>query len=113
MAQTLPTSEVLHLAADAIERDGWWHPDRLARGKAQPLCASNAIVKAAGVPYCGAHVALVAYLSGTAAGPVRTIFDWNDAPGRTAAEVIEVLRATAAIEASREDAALLAEIGRA
>jgi hypothetical protein len=31
------------------------------------------------------------------------LFQWNDEPGRTASEVIEVLRATALIESAREE----------
>ncbi|HJR88945.1 MAG TPA: hypothetical protein VJ782_02165, partial [Aeromicrobium sp.] len=64
----------------------------------------------------GAKRAVEAYLN-LADIPVahggRYLWNWNDQPGRTASEVVEVLRATAIIEAAKEDAALLAEAGRA
>ena len=131
MAQTLPTSEVLHLAADEVQRRGWTvgNSGWMGAGWAGPVCIEGAIDAALGGvrdtdPHafwtCPAYRAVAAYLGVVGiGGPRRSLWWWNDAYDedgryiRTAAEVIEVLRATAAIEASREDAALLAEIGRA
>lgn len=100
----MKTSEVLDRAADLIEERGWARPGDWS----STLCASNAIVRASGETYAPAHDALVLYLGGD--GHVHGIFAWNDAPGRTAAEVIEVLRACAVIEAAKEQEAAPVEV---
>ena len=98
----MQTSEVLNKAADLIERKGWWHsgiPNNDGH------CASNAIlhVEDLSTSDLSAHEALWTHLDGTSP---TDIFAWNDAPERTAAEVIEVLRACAVIEAAKENAAV-------
>lgn len=114
------TSEVLNLAADLIEQRGWgkgagsWgHED------SEPLCLEGGIYAAMGADFvttprdeftaCPAYQAVMAHV-----GPARTTYRdltgnettelwiFNDTYGRTASEVIEVLRATAVIEAARE-----------
>lgn len=124
------TSEVLNLAADLIEKRGW------AAGGGQaadsgPLCVEQAILVAEDKPIADgawvgssysnpATIALRSYL-----GLDGSVWAWNDslpyrpdttfkggseAASRVAAqsEVIEVLRAAAAIEESRETAAIIA-----
>ncbi len=125
-----PTSEVLNLAADLLERREWTqgNPGMLV-SESDPLCIMGAIGAAAGVTEtlrwsttetlyyqpaverCPAHAAVVAHLgdriedvgSRILVEAEVQLWEWNDAPGRTAAEVIEVLRAAAAVEAARED----------
>lgn len=91
------TSEILNRAADHIERHGWWTQS----GGGTGTCASNAIYHVTGDAFTPAHSALLVYLGHNPNDPTP-IFRWNDAPGRAASEVIEVLRACALIEASRE-----------
>lgn len=103
------TSDVLNRAADLIEERGWakgaagWGRS----GENAPLCLEGGIAAALGLSLgdsdadaefrtCPAYVAVSTYLDMTYA------YDFNDAPYRTASEVIEVLRACAVIEASRE-----------
>lgn len=92
-------SEVLNRAADGLERDGWMSPDRCTDGPA-PTCAQLAIGRVDGV--VGGMAAERALLSHIGGSTVGDIWRWNDAPERTAAEVIEALRAAAVIEAARE-----------
>jgi hypothetical protein len=114
------TSEVLNKAADLIQErgwitggDGWADEDSQAPG----LCLEGAIMAAAGlrfigeVPQCPAYRAVADYLGDEVCtlrvpacnyvSPTR-LYIWNDESGRTASEVIEVLRAAAVIEAARE-----------
>jgi hypothetical protein len=88
-------SEALNRAADRIESHGWY--SRAGGGLGD--CASNSIQRVAGVGH-PAQRALVAYLGGI---HLSSIWDWNDAPERTQAEVVEVLRACALVEAAREN----------
>jgi hypothetical protein len=93
-------SQVLNEAADDIQRDGWWSDYHGDDGQ----CAANAISKACDRFDLGirraCQAALIAHLGGTA---LPDIWRWNDHPDRTAAEVIEVLRACAVIEQAREE----------
>jgi hypothetical protein len=123
VSETMQTSEVLNRAADLIEERGWWGGGMKAPVRDTeaawwpeahadtPVCVEGAIRLAADNAYrtkantC--HI-LAAYLqdgypecANTISGRV-TPFSWNDRRGRTATEVIEVLRACAVIEASRE-----------
>lgn len=96
------TSEVLDLAADEIEREGWWD----GRDTCGRHCAATAISKAGSDAWSPAHWALLAYLDlgeGSAWDDPSEIFDWNDSR-ESAAEVIETLRAAAAVERAREAA---------
>ena len=105
------TSEVLNKAADLIEERGWAKgPAAWAFGYSPgaPVCLEGGIQAALGIdfegfdPYafqgCPSYKAVETYLE---AAPGE-VWDWNDQPERTATEVIEVLRACAVIEASRE-----------
>jgi hypothetical protein len=92
----MQTSEVLNRAADLIEKRGWWSPT--SKGA---LCANNAISEAADSPYAAAHEAFKNHIGGRV---ITDIWDWNDAPDRTADEVIATLRACALIEAAKENA---------
>lgn len=101
------TSEVLNTAVEVIRERGW------ARGSwgfgDGPLCIEGAIVVGSGVTGtplarqlaaegCPAVEAVRDYLDG------QEPFLWNDDRGRTAAEVIEVLRAAALVEHAKEQA---------
>lgn len=105
-------SEQLNLAADLIERDGWTR-GTVGMNVVGPHCLEGAIkaVTDAAVrsgdqgrylyvdDNCPVGEAVRSYLGGRAHGGY--LFIWNDnQPG--AAEVIEVLRATAVIEQARE-----------
>lgn len=110
----LKTSEVLDLAADKIEVVGWgtgvntWE-NRDGAG----LCLEGGIIAALGRSFtpgtenfidtpelwaCPAYVAMASYLETRA-----ELWRWNDAQGRTAEEVVEVLRAAAAVERAKEE----------
>jgi hypothetical protein len=111
------TSEVLNKAADLIEERGWVQggvngiddPWGLAGG---PVCLEGSIVAALGLKFrsalydCPAYNAVAQHLDRKpmpADAPFHdSLWAWNDAPARTASEVIEVLRAAAVIEAARE-----------
>lgn len=125
--QQTPTSEVLNRAADLIQERGWvsgpegW-PDSYLPANS-PLCIEGGLLAAqgltsraatseeSGLRTCPAYVAVMAHLatddrwrcsSDWVESGNALAYEWNDAPGRTAAEVIEVLRAAAAIEQARE-----------
>lgn len=111
------TSDVLNRAADLIEErrwekgDGWPSESRERRGA--PLCLEGGIAAAMGLVFpenvagpaydgfrtCPAYAAVRSYL-----GWEETLWRWNDKSARTAAEVIETLRACAVIEAAKEAA---------
>lgn len=117
----IPTSEVLNLAADLIEERGWVHGTNgwPGFGEGSGLCLEGGIMAALGLDFagltslwnCPAYEAVERYTGEPRARGNGRLFRVNDRS--TASQVIEVLRATAVIEAAREDAALLAEIGRA
>lgn len=128
MTETIPTSEVLNRAADLIQERGWiagsgWVKDGAAAD--EPLCLEGGIMAALGmsVPHmfqddnvlaplfaCPAYRAVSRYLELEPAGidPAggftgQPLYHWNDRhPDGDATPVIEVLRACAVIEASRE-----------
>lgn len=113
------TSEVLNRAADLIEERGWartegWNGQPGTGGR---LCLEGGIMAALEIPYflsgdpgtdtikdvlrpCPAYVAVRDYLEMSEDG---YLYHFNDANGRTASEVIEVLRATALVEAAKEN----------
>jgi hypothetical protein len=120
----MKTSEVLNKAADLIEERGWgigsttWgdcHPDG-------PLCIEGGIAAAMGLVAneppssggiwpedlnaCPAAMAVRGYLGTT--DPY--LYMWNDHIPKSARDVVEVLRATAVIEAAREDALAPVEV---
>lgn len=107
----MKTSEILDKAADLIEERGWttgeatdpWGLD----GKS-PVCLEGGILAASGLKglagrslldKCPAARAVASYLNTS-----EELWLWNDSGVRTAEQVIEVLRATAVIEAAREEA---------
>lgn len=114
----MQTSEILNKAADLIEERGWtkgvqgWTEDPEHRGK---LCMEGGISAASGVGRndfwafldCPAYRAVAGYLGvdveGIKRGSGRGVWEFNDASGRTANEVIEVLRAAALIEQAKEN----------
>ena len=108
------TSEVLNKAADLIEERGWTQGPMGMLTDHPSLCMEGAIRAAfdgATIDWgskkiyeyvgdvddnCPAGMAVRHYLG------CGQPYVWNDDQERTAAEVIEVLRATAVIEAARE-----------
>jgi hypothetical protein len=110
------TSEVLNTAADLIEERGWAVGSE-GWGSPDGLCVEGALLAALGIAeddghrlalyQCPAYAAVTAYLDldpSPALCPISdTLWGWNDRGSRTAAEVIEVLRACAVIEAAREE----------
>lgn len=111
----MKTSEVLNKAADLIEERGWGSGPASMYGQAG-ICVMGAIRLAdsgeVDGDYCAAHLcgagqAVYAYLTEKGYDdpvPSDLLWVWND-DRSDAAEVIEVLRATAVIEAAREEAA--------
>jgi len=110
------TSEVLNTAADVLEQRGWvgydcpGNYDTWGWGEnlTGPICIEGGILAALGRPSrftsieierCPAGRAISDYLD---RHETCALWRWNDVEGRTAAEVIEVLRACAVIEAARE-----------
>lgn len=112
-------SETLNKAADLIEERGWrqgaWPEGPGSFVGEQAVCLEGALLLVLGLSHgsagrefygCPAHNAVAAYLERhpfPVHGPiVDALWQWNDSEGRTQAEVIEVLRAAALVEASRE-----------
>ena len=110
-------SDTLNLAADLIEERGWTKGgddgDPWGEAPGTPLCIEGGIMAALGLRKldvfgtpkeeqefrtCPAFAAVAEHIRLT----YRHLYAWNDAPERTANEVVEVLRATALIEATRE-----------
>lgn len=104
-------SEVLYGAADHI--DGFGHRKFGLHGdgdpETAPACALGAIIVAAGLAGNDRapgkpEVWRAAALLRVHCGLTDSIADWNNAPDRTAEQVIETLRAAAIIEAAKETA---------
>lgn len=109
-------SDTLNLAAELIEERGWttniqgWGDSE----SPVPLCIEGGIMAALGidsssnasVESCPAYAAVVSHLGGRivnlAGDHDDRLWMWNDVVARDQTEVIEVLRATAVIEAARE-----------
>ena len=118
----MTTSETLYKAADLIERKGWGRGSATWHGGGG-LCVEGAIAAALGrrvmigedaitpdeLNYeCPAGLAVREFLGAerigvSTGGKAKWLCHWNDRPDRTASEVIEVLRATALIEAAKEN----------
>lgn len=125
------TSEVLNTAADLIEQHGWakgsgaWH---FGDHEQQHYCLEGGIMAALGIVFggdyvvggvrldalgylrtCPAYAAVEDYLleAGelrvTEDGTPQELWSWNDRSADTAERVIEVLRATALLEAVKEN----------
>jgi hypothetical protein len=124
------TSEVLNTAADLIEERGWT-TGTSGWASSGPLCTEGAICAAMGIEFdavdvdfteCPAYLAVMDHLgdavpcASTDPEKVPVLWAWNDECDlrgkdlRTASEVIEVLRATAVIEAARENAETRTEV---
>jgi hypothetical protein len=108
------TSEVLNRAADLIQERGWAKGSGwcLSGDTGGPLCLEGGLNVAAG--YVGAipvREVVRDYLTSTRPEHISPElgyvipFAWNDSR-KSAAEVIEVLRACAVVEAAKEDAAV-------
>ena len=116
----MQTSEVLNRAADLIEQRGWTQATGwpMVGADDAPLCLEGGVAAALGIEFpqvkkakavdlgtglyddlltCPSFLAVKRYL-----GVGAFLFRWNDETDRTANEVIEVLRATALVEAARE-----------
>jgi len=116
-------SETLNRAADLIEERGWTRGGGwpTTDDEGAPLCLEGGIMAALGLRFnddarevdvetCPAYRAVHVYLElhddrDVEGWPVVPLWMWND-DRETAAEVIEVLRAAAVIEAARENAAV-------
>ena len=112
----MKTSEILNRAADLIEEHGWGQGGATWKDVGAGLCLEGGIVAAMGVDMsrrmappegfekCSAYRAVWDFLQDDDRwGFFRNhLYNWNDERTRTAEEVIEVLRAAAVIEASRE-----------
>ncbi|MGZ6788348.1 MAG: DUF6197 family protein [Mycobacteriaceae bacterium] len=125
----METYEVLNKAADLIGEHGWRRGFGWNEGGA--LCLEGGIMAALGIrfgevkeglPFGGlwtrpAYRAVADYLGRDVtitsspsvfgnlrvSAPLEPLWKWNDTNGRTASEVIEVLRACAVIEQARAD----------
>lgn len=111
----IPTSEVLHQAADHIERRGWEQGGGWNASPNSPVCLEGGIAAALGVSAhdiiadanwyqeqfvaCPAYQAVKAYLELPEKGE---LWRWNDGSRRTKGQVIEVLRAAAEVERVKE-----------
>jgi hypothetical protein len=84
-------ADVLNGAADLIERDGWCQSRYLL--ETGERCADGAIAVAGNGHHGG--VRSVARLALRSAIGGESVVIWNDAPGRTKAEVVAALRAAA------------------
>ena len=107
MADTLSVADALERAADLIEPEGAWtqgalyrdalgEPAGAASGKAVCWCAVGALNEVRG-PFSDAFEAVEALLPKPRTFHLRPLSDWNDAPGRTQAEVVAKLREAAAL----------------
>lgn len=76
---------VLFFAAQRISRDGWIQGVDMCGVR---CCALTALTVEAGSVWSPAHDALVEHLGDA----YESVVAWNDAPGRTADEVIATLR---------------------
>lgn len=111
----IPTSVVLHHAADLIEERGWEQGGGWNAGDSTPVCLEGGIAAALGVSAydiindanwyqeqfvaCPAYQAVKEYLALPEKGE---LWRWNDGSRRTKEQVIEVLRAAAEVERVKE-----------
>lgn len=115
MNSNIPTSSVLHAAADAIEMAGWGKGVRSWRGDGGTgLCLEGGIAAAAGIdigPHgegtwelslCPAHVAVKEYLAPVLEDACAEPWYFNDRIAETAEDVIAVLRGAAEVEYLKE-----------
>lgn len=115
--KNLKTSDVLDLAADAVQMGdwtqytGWTERDGgicleggilAARGGTTSREANNCPVGQAVREYLGLTPTYDPDSFWESGDPNAPLYNWNDADGRTKEEVIEVLRAAAAVERVKE-----------
>jgi hypothetical protein len=117
----IPTSEVLHKAADHIERRGWEQGGGWNSSPNSAVCLEGGIAAALGVSgrdivgdatfymaefvACPAYQAVQEYLALPPVGPHGELWRWNDRSVRTKEQVIEVLRAAAEVARVKETTA--------
>lgn len=99
LARLEPERMALLQAADEIERRGWTQGQTIDRetGRVCAIGAISLVVNGAVDPcnrYAREQMQPVVRLF-MAAVPCRSIYDWNDEPGRTQAEVVAKLREVA------------------
>lgn len=116
----MKTSEVLDRAADMIQERGWTYGPSGWEGHGDPeqtgLCLEGGIAAAVGISLdseadqhalvsCPAYEAVWNYLETDTTWECfhDRLYDWNDTADRSAEDVIAVLRATALIEAAKEN----------
>lgn len=98
-------ADVLEAAADLIEPEGRWAQDIFYK-RGDCYCLVGALREAAGA---GSAIAVergpIADAVHAARGPDDRVMlhDWNDAPGRTQAEVVAKLREAASLSRQNEE----------
>ena len=105
---TVSTADILDAAADIVEHNGWnqgdyYRPEGGKQPQDCPVDTTGALNLALGAdtpshdiqPDSPAEVALMKYLG------IEYVPGWNDAPDRTAEQVIAALRSAAAAERER------------
>lgn len=99
------TSQTLRHALALLERDGWCKGvSRDAEGRRCTLGAINAALcldEGADTTEAGLAAVRALRVSGEGTPYRRFVVDWNDAEGRTEAEVLEAFRAAIAREEGR------------
>ena len=98
------TSEVLNTAADLIEERGW-HQGGDGFGPDGQLCVINALYTAGRKDWHEAWERTKEHV-----GIQYALDEWNDAEGRTAVEVVAVLRAAALVEAAKENPVITPQV---
>ena len=102
----MDVAETLDAAADYIEKNGWCQHMFVA---GERTCVLGAIVRTRDLPIAaperlgtGTAIAIAPVTDALRRAVGDGVWEWNDAPGRTAAEVIAMLRAAACTERARE-----------
>jgi hypothetical protein len=96
----MTTAQTLRAAREKVITDGWWDG-----GDSEGVCVANACMDVSGRAWDVDRM-LICRLLGDEAGreQATTIFNWNDAPGRTVEEVLALFdEAIAAAEAQEQE----------
>lgn len=112
------TSEVLDLAADKIQAQGWARYTGIDGEGPYPVCMEGALMGALGTQrladlwhsnaykalgdYLGLDVSVTRRTFGALLFPQQPLYRWNDFEARDAEHVVEVLRAAAAVQRAYE-----------
>jgi hypothetical protein len=101
----ITVSENLEEAADRIEKSGWWDGSPYVSMESK-FCIATSITCRPGSK--GEEQLAIARVLGfdtnlTPNHIVRAIIDWNDTPGRTQQEVLDVMRAAAKLARNDEE----------